>query len=153
MDDLLSTPPQDAASHFRFGVEGMTCASCVGRVERAPDARSQPLTRRAAVAADFQHREDHHHVGLGDGGVEALVARLGRDVLELRPEQRCGCSLQAEDPLDLRLVLQGERELRRAGVKGPNQGNRPCHQPFVPCSKPVRKAAADGLHQIPGYPA
>ncbi len=35
MNTRLSLPPQDAATHFRFGVEGMTCASCAGRVERA----------------------------------------------------------------------------------------------------------------------
>src|SRR5687767_8049483 len=31
----LSLPPQEAPRHFRFGVEGMSCASCVGRVEAA----------------------------------------------------------------------------------------------------------------------
>jgi Cu+-exporting ATPase len=31
----LSLPPTDASTHFRFGVSGMTCASCVGSVERA----------------------------------------------------------------------------------------------------------------------
>jgi Cu+-exporting ATPase len=35
MNTTLSLPPQDAASRFHFGIEGMTCASCVGRVERA----------------------------------------------------------------------------------------------------------------------
>ena len=35
MNATLSLPPHDAATRFRFGVEGMTCASCVGRVERA----------------------------------------------------------------------------------------------------------------------
>src|SRR5688500_6607987 len=35
MNAILSLPPHDAATRFRFGIEGMTCASCVGRVERA----------------------------------------------------------------------------------------------------------------------
>jgi Cu+-exporting ATPase len=35
MNATLSIPPQDATTRFRFGVEGMTCASCVGRVEKA----------------------------------------------------------------------------------------------------------------------
>ena len=35
MNATLSLPIQDVATRFRFGVEGMTCASCVGRVERA----------------------------------------------------------------------------------------------------------------------
>jgi Cu+-exporting ATPase len=35
MNATLSIPPQDAETRFRFGVEGMTCASCVGRVEKA----------------------------------------------------------------------------------------------------------------------
>ncbi|HUR39756.1 MAG TPA: heavy metal translocating P-type ATPase [Verrucomicrobiae bacterium] len=35
MNATLSIPAQDAATRFRFGVEGMTCASCVGRVEKA----------------------------------------------------------------------------------------------------------------------
>src|SRR5688500_258272 len=35
MNATLSIPSQDAATRFRFGVEGMTCASCVGRVEKA----------------------------------------------------------------------------------------------------------------------
>ena len=35
MNTTLSIPPQKAANRFRFGVEGMTCASCVGRVEKA----------------------------------------------------------------------------------------------------------------------
>jgi Cu+-exporting ATPase len=35
MTTPLPIPPTDAASHFRFGVTGMTCASCAGRVEKA----------------------------------------------------------------------------------------------------------------------
>ncbi len=35
MTPPLSVPPTDAAASFRFGVTGMTCASCVGRVEKA----------------------------------------------------------------------------------------------------------------------
>jgi Cu+-exporting ATPase len=33
--NALSLPSQDVSTHFRFGVEGMSCASCVGRVEQA----------------------------------------------------------------------------------------------------------------------
>ncbi|WP_374473449.1 copper ion binding protein, partial [Arenimonas sp.] len=35
MNTPLPIPPTDAASHFRFGVTGMTCSSCAGRVEKA----------------------------------------------------------------------------------------------------------------------
>ncbi|MBW8313210.1 MAG: heavy metal translocating P-type ATPase [Rhizobium sp.] len=35
MTTPLPIPPTDAASRFRFGVTGMTCASCAGRVEKA----------------------------------------------------------------------------------------------------------------------
>jgi Cu+-exporting ATPase len=35
MNATLTIPPQDATTRFHFGVEGMTCASCVGRVEKA----------------------------------------------------------------------------------------------------------------------
>ena len=43
----LSIPPVDATRSFRFGVSGMTCASCVGRVERA--LKQLPGVREAAV--------------------------------------------------------------------------------------------------------
>jgi Cu+-exporting ATPase len=35
MEPSYSMPAQDVVDRFRFGVEGMTCASCAGRVEKA----------------------------------------------------------------------------------------------------------------------
>ena len=35
MNAILSIPPTQANAKFRFGISGMTCASCVGRVEKA----------------------------------------------------------------------------------------------------------------------
>ena len=35
MNTHLPEPPVDSSASFRFGVTGMTCASCVGRVEKA----------------------------------------------------------------------------------------------------------------------
>jgi len=59
MDTPLSVPPTDPAASFRFGVTGMTCASCVGRVEKAlsqvPWVRSASVnlaTETATVATD-----------------------------------------------------------------------------------------------------
>ncbi|KFL37858.1 heavy metal translocating P-type ATPase [Arenimonas donghaensis] len=59
MNTTLPTPPIDAASHFRFGVTGMTCASCVGRVEKAlaqvPGVQSASVnlaTESATIATD-----------------------------------------------------------------------------------------------------
>ncbi|RNF86106.1 heavy metal translocating P-type ATPase [Montanilutibacter psychrotolerans] len=55
----LSLPPTDSTTQFRFGVTGMTCASCVGRVERAlqqlpgvQDASVNLATEMASVTTD-----------------------------------------------------------------------------------------------------
>jgi len=47
MDRTLSLPPGDAGQSFRFGITGMTCASCAGRVEKALAA--VPGVRAASV--------------------------------------------------------------------------------------------------------
>jgi Cu+-exporting ATPase len=61
MATSLSLPPTDASASFRFGVSGMSCASCAGRVERAlakvPGVRSASVnlaTETAAVEASAQ---------------------------------------------------------------------------------------------------
>jgi Cu+-exporting ATPase len=55
----LSVPPVDVTTQFRFGVSGMTCASCVGRVERAlqkipgvQEASVNLATEMASVTTD-----------------------------------------------------------------------------------------------------
>jgi Cu+-exporting ATPase len=95
----LSLPPTDALAHFRFGVEGMTCASCVGRVEKAlaavpgvqsarvnlademadvqTDGRVAPATVIAAInAAGYEVANDEITLKIGGMTCASCVGRV-----------------------------------------------------------------------------
>jgi Cu+-exporting ATPase len=80
MSTTLSIPPGDAAASFKFGISGMTCASCVGRVERAlkkvpgvVDASVNLATESATVQADAEVTRDALFAAVADAGYEANV--------------------------------------------------------------------------------
>ena len=78
MSTTLSIPPGDAAARFKFGIAGMTCASCVGRVERAlkkvpgvVDASVNLATESATVQADAEVTRDALFAAVADAGYDA----------------------------------------------------------------------------------
>ncbi len=84
MNTPLSIPPGDAAARFRFGVTGMTCASCVGRVERAlkkvpgvVDASVNLATESASVQAGAEVTRDALIAAVQDAGYAVLPIEDG----------------------------------------------------------------------------
>jgi Cu+-exporting ATPase len=101
MTTRLSLPPQEAATHFRFGVEGMTCGSCAGRVEKAvakvsgvvaatvnlatgkaevqTDGKASPIAVAQAIeAAGYAVATDEIALSIGGMTCASCVARIER---------------------------------------------------------------------------
>ena len=80
MNTQISIPPGDAAARFKFGIAGMTCASCVGRVERSlkqvpgvVDASVNLATESATVQAGAEVTRDVLVAAVADAGYEATT--------------------------------------------------------------------------------
>ena len=80
LDKVKEVGYEPLVSHLELGVQGMTCASCVGRVERALkkvdgvlDASVNLATERASVS--FLH-------GVNTGQLKAAIREAGYEVLE-----------------------------------------------------------------------
>ena len=74
----LSIPPTDAVTHFRFGVEGMSCASCVGRVEKA--LATIPGVTAAAVNLATESAEVHTDGQVAPAAMAAAITQAGYTV-------------------------------------------------------------------------
>lgn len=99
---------QDAAGALRLRIEGMTCASCVGRVERA--IRAVPGVEAAAVNLATETAEVHLGALATPGAVVAAIKAAGYAVV---PAQ---ITLQIEGMTCASCVGRVERALR--GVPG-----------------------------------
>ena len=80
MNPTFSVPPGDATASFKFGIQGMTCASCVGRVERAlkkvpgvVDASVNLATESATVQANDTVTRDALIAAVSVAGYEAMA--------------------------------------------------------------------------------
>jgi Cu+-exporting ATPase len=71
----LSIPPSDALTHFRFGVAGMTCTSCVGRVEKALAA--VPGVASATVNLATETADVRTEGGVDPAAVAAAIRAAG----------------------------------------------------------------------------
>ncbi len=78
MNVMLPLPPVDASTLFRFGVQGMTCASCAGRVERALAAVPGVASATVNLATDMASVAAIDGVAAGD--LRAAVERAGYTV-------------------------------------------------------------------------
>ena len=81
--NVIAKPPgarEAAGPMLEFGVSGMTCASCVGRVERA--VRAVPGVRDAVVNLATERARVAMAPGTDAGAVTAAVARAGYGVEE-----------------------------------------------------------------------
>src|SRR6266542_2124682 len=131
-------------------------AGAVGGLEGAADRGDQLLARAALIAvAHPDDGEQHQHVSPGGGRVEARVAWIGRDVLELRPEQRRRDAAEPEDPLGLWLVLERQGKPGRTRVMRTDQDNRlsgqPCHPLLEECPE-ARPTPAPSLQATVSRP-
>ena len=92
-----SAPPADATaeplSQVDFGVAGMTCASCVGRVERA--LRTVPGVQEVAV--NLATESARVQFAAPQGGVAAMDALLRRAVRNAGYEPLTAAASQARE--------------------------------------------------------
>ncbi|HWT15077.1 MAG TPA: heavy metal translocating P-type ATPase [Patescibacteria group bacterium] len=105
MNVPFSIPPGDATASFKFGIQGMTCASCVGRVERAlkkvpgvVDASVNLATESATVQAGAEVTRDT---------LVAAVAHAGYEATAVESD-----ALPSEDPHAHHHDAHGDRERR-----------------------------------------
>lgn len=76
MDTTVTQAP--ALSDFTFKIDGMTCASCVARVEKA--LRSVPGVESAAVNLATEKATVHAHDGVTVDTLSAAVEKAGYEV-------------------------------------------------------------------------
>ena len=88
----LSIPPTDAVTHFRFGVEGMSCASCVGRVEKA--LATIPGVTAAAVNLATESAEVHTDGQVAPAAMAAAMQRFLRSEPEYSGVCLASCSME-----------------------------------------------------------
>ena len=74
MNAVTTPPPQTTPATLDLGIAGMTCASCVGRVERA--LRKVPGVNDATVNLATERA---HIAYVGDAGMDALLRRAVRN--------------------------------------------------------------------------
>jgi len=82
MDTRVSFPTTDPASSLRFGVTGMTCASCVGRAEEA--LAHVPVVRSASVNLAAETARVQVITGKPRDAVAAAIAAAGYEVAPAR---------------------------------------------------------------------
>src|SRR5690606_18967436 len=89
-----STPPSTASHLLDLGISGMTCASCVGRVERA--LRKVPGVQEASVNLATESARIAFAAGAGPGEDAAMEALLRRAVRNAGYEPRAAGQAEAE---------------------------------------------------------
>ena len=91
-----SSAPLAGASHsLDLGISGMTCASCVGRVERA--LRKVPGVQEASVNLATESARIAFSAGAGPGDAAAMEALLRRAVRNAGYEPRAAGPAEADD--------------------------------------------------------
>lgn len=87
MNSSLSHAAAAIQDRFRFGVSGMTCASCVGRVERS--LREVPGVADVAVNLATETVEVHAARPLPLQALDAAVRDAGYQMATARSNWRC----------------------------------------------------------------
>ena len=157
MTDAATQPTDESVAGARFPVEGMTCASCVNRIERylrkvdgVTDANVNLATESASVAFD-PARVSLEDLGraVEAAGYEARLDQAERTGCRSRRSNGRGRLLRAAHVRprhrghDLRLVRQPDRALPSQARRRDRRERQPRHRASDGRGRPVRDGRSD----------